>query len=100
MGQYVTSGRPHKKFCFSGDEGFVPNRFLEVLERSPKLQEATSIFKRSAVNNPYDRIMYHLFASQGFGAKYDGARLFDPATVVGHLYLKSLGNITQIPRDP
>jgi len=44
--------------------------------------------------------MYHLFASQGFGAKYDGPRLFDRTTVVGHLYLKSLGNITQMPHDP
>ena len=30
--------------------------------------------------------MYHLFASQGFGADHDGAVLFDASTFVGHLY--------------
>ena len=30
--------------------------------------------------------MYHLFASQGFGATYDGPALFDPSTFIGFLY--------------
>ena len=34
--------------------------------------------------------MYHLFASQGFGADHDGATLFDASTFVGHLYRGSL----------
>ena len=38
------------------------------------------------VKNPMDRIMYHLFASLGFAARYDGAALFDESTFVGALF--------------
>ena len=41
------------------------------------------------VRNPSERIMYHLFASLGFGSNYDGPQLFDPSTYVGFLYRAS-----------
>lgn len=43
--------------------------------------------------------MYHLFASQGFGADHDGATLFDPSTFVGHLYRASDGDANNTRRS-
>lgn len=45
-----------------------------VLTTDPKVRKASK------------RIMYHLFASLGFGSNHDGANLFDASTFIGHLY--------------
>lgn len=87
-------------YCFEGDDSFVPLNFLEVLQKHPQLKDAEKAFKKSGVRNPSDRIMYHLFASLGFGSNYDGPQLFDPSTYVGFLYRKSIGHFTEIPKDP
>ena len=89
-----------RTFCFEGDDSFVPNYFLEILEKTPNLQDAETAFKRQGVRKASKRIMYHLFASLGFGSNHDGANLFDASTFIGHLYRKSLGSFTEIPRDP
>ncbi|CAK8999297.1 unnamed protein product [Durusdinium trenchii] len=89
-----------KIYCFEGKDSFVPQNFLDILKKHPKLDDAVKAFQRSGVTNPLERLMYHLFASQGFGADHDGATLFDPSTFVGHLYRKSVGSFTEIPRDP
>lgn len=47
--------------------------------------------RHAEVRNPSDRMMYHLFASLGFGSDYDGPQLFDASTFVGSLYRPSLG---------
>lgn len=73
-------------YCFEGDDSFVPVNFLEVLQKHPQLKDAEKAFKKSGVRNPSERIMYHLFASLGFGSNYDGPQLFDPSTYVGFLY--------------
>ncbi|CAE7387328.1 unnamed protein product [Symbiodinium pilosum] len=91
---------PLKIHCFEGDESFVPGSFQNIIEKSPSLPSALQAFQRGGVKNPTDRIMYHLFASLGFGGRYDGAALFDSATFVGTLYRKSVGSFTEIPRDP
>ena len=78
----------------------MPSDFLTVIKKHPKLEDAVNAFRRAGVSNPLERIMYHLFASQGFGADHDGAQLFDATTFVGHLYRKSVGSFSEIPRDP
>eukprot|EP00434_Breviolum_minutum_P021727 symbB.v1.2.019178.t1/scaffold1558.1/size111825/1 len=75
-----------RTFCFEGDDSFVPNYFLEILEKTPNLQDAETAFKRQGVRKASKRIMYHLFASLGFGSNHDGANLFDASTFIGHLY--------------
>ncbi|CAE7404082.1 unnamed protein product [Symbiodinium sp. CCMP2456] len=96
----LSKGRALKIHCFEGDESFVPGNFQMIIEKTPSLQSAVQAFQRGGVKNPMDRIMYHLFASLGFAARYDGAALFDESTFVGALFRKSVGSFTEIPRDP
>ncbi|CAE7409165.1 unnamed protein product [Symbiodinium natans] len=93
-------GTPLKIHCFEGDESFVPGSFQTIIEKTPSLPSAVQAFQRSGVKKPMDRIMYHLFASLGFASRYDGPALFDASTFVGALYRRSVGNFTEIPRDP
>ncbi|OLP91771.1 hypothetical protein AK812_SmicGene26489 [Symbiodinium microadriaticum] len=96
----LSKGTALKIHCFEGDESFVPGNFQMIIEKTPSLQSAVQAFQRGGVKNPMDRIMYHLFASLGFAARYDGAALFDESTFVGALFRKSVGSFTEIPRDP
>jgi len=77
-----------KYYCFdeARGEGFAPDGLGIVLPGHRRLDDAVKFFTHYQTRKPLDRIMYHLFNSQGFARRYGGDALFDDNLFVGHLY--------------
>lgn len=77
-----------KYYCFDEQrgEGFAPDGLGIVLSGHRRLNDAVEFFDAYHTRKPLERMMYHLFNSQGFARRYGGDSLFDASLFVGHLY--------------
>lgn len=79
-----------KYFCYEEPDNFTPCGLLHVIVDVPGFDDAMKYFaEEKHCSKPLDRMMYHLFSSQGFDKLYHGYHMFNESTFIGQLYRKS-----------
>jgi len=80
----------HKYHCYGGPDSFVPKRFNNMLDHTPRMEQAKN---NGMEPNFLQRKAYHLFNSNSGISTMSHDELFDKSTVIGALYSTAFGRM-------